>query len=140
RTTGRKHYPSVVLVLEHCRKHTHVCLLYFPTRSGWDSSVSPKLTDLHPQFNADSEAQVCFHCRGAFATPARDGIGAVAASKQDSWLVSGRLLARKTRSPSRQIRPFPIHSHADECATAGMIEKDEFFKRRRIEFAIGPQF
>ena len=79
RTTGRKRYPSVVLVLEHCRKHTHVCLLYFPTRSGWDSRVSPKLTDLHPQLNADSEAQVRFHCRGAFATPARDGIGAAVA-------------------------------------------------------------
>ena len=47
RETGRKRYPSLVLVLEYCRKRTHVCLLYFPTRSGWDSRVSPELTDLH---------------------------------------------------------------------------------------------
>ena len=29
--------------MEHCRKRNHVHLLYFPTRSGWDSRVSPKL-------------------------------------------------------------------------------------------------
>jgi len=30
----------------------------------------PQLDDLYPKLNADSEAQVRFHCRGAFATPA----------------------------------------------------------------------
>src|SRR5215813_15042153 len=39
-TTGRKRYPSVVLVLEHRGKRSHVYLLYFPTRSDWDSRVS----------------------------------------------------------------------------------------------------
>jgi hypothetical protein len=47
-----------------------VCLLYFPTRSGRDSRVSPELTYLHSEFDVDSEAQVRFYCRGAFATPA----------------------------------------------------------------------
>jgi hypothetical protein len=47
-----------------------VHLLYFPTRSGWDSRVSPELAYLHSKFDVDSEAQIRIYCRGAFATPA----------------------------------------------------------------------
>ena len=38
------------------------------------------------------------------------------------------------------MRRFPIHGHANSCATAGMIEKDKFLQRRRIEFAISAEF
>ena len=34
-----------------------------------------------------------------------------------------------------QMRRFPIHRHPDPGAATWMIEKDEFFQRRRIEFA-----
>ena len=40
---------------------------------------------------------------------------------------------------SGQMRGLPIHGHADTGAPAGMIEKDEFLERRRIEFAISAQ-
>jgi hypothetical protein len=70
RAAGREHNPSLVLVLEHRWKHSHVHLLYFQARSDWHSRLSAKLDDLYPKFNADSEAQVCFHGRGAFAAPA----------------------------------------------------------------------
>src|SRR6266508_1740749 len=42
--------------------------------------------------------------------------------------------------PSRQIHCLPIHRHADACATAGMVEKDELFEWRWIEFAIDAEF
>ena len=44
---GRKRDSSIVLVLEHRRKRSHVRLLRFPTRSDWDSRLSSKLTYLH---------------------------------------------------------------------------------------------
>src|SRR2546423_10509139 len=39
-----------------------------------------------------------------------------------------------------QMGRFPIHRHPDPGATAGMIEEDEFFQRRRIELAVFTQF
>ena len=71
RTTGRKCDSGVFLVLEHCRKRPHVHLLHFPARSGWHPGVSAELDDLHPQFNADPEAQIRFHRCRAVATSAR---------------------------------------------------------------------
>ena len=53
RAARRKCDSSVVLVLEHRRKHSHVRLLRFPARSDWDSRLSAELTYLHPQFDAD---------------------------------------------------------------------------------------
>src|SRR6266540_3316255 len=38
------------------------------------------------------------------------------------------------------MRRFPIHGHTDSGAAGGMIEKDEFLKWRRIEFAISAEF
>jgi hypothetical protein len=69
---GRKRDPGVVLVLEHRRKHSHVSLFYFPTRSDWHSGLSPQLAYLHSQSDVDSEAQVCFHRGRTFPTSARD--------------------------------------------------------------------
>src|SRR5207249_3288420 len=64
RATRRKCDSGLVLVLEHRRQRSHVHLLRFPARSDWNSRLSPKLTDLHSQFNADPETQVRFHrCR-----------------------------------------------------------------------------
>jgi len=125
RTTGRKRYPGLVLVLEHCRKRAHVCLLYFPTRSGWDSRVSPKLTDLHPQLNADSEAQVRFHCRGAFAAPARDGIGAAAADLETVQLVSEWQVACRIHAI-----PQPANSPLSNPSPCGCV-RDRWDDRKR---------
>src|SRR5439155_16207932 len=69
---GRKRDSSIVLVLEHRRKRSYVRLFYFPTRSHWDSRLSPKLTNLHSQSDADPKTEVCFHRGCAFPTSARD--------------------------------------------------------------------
>ena len=74
--------------------------------------VSPKLTDLHPQLNADSEAQVRFHCRGAFPAPARDGIGAAAADFEtvqlvSEWQVACRIHAIPQTVNSPLSNPWP---------------------------------
>jgi hypothetical protein len=37
---------------------------------------------------------------------------------------------------SRQMRGFPIHRHPNPGAATGVIEEDEFFHGRRVEFAI----
>src|SRR6266498_4592212 len=74
RTAGRKCDSSLVLVLEHCRKRPHVHLLHFPARSGWHPGVSAELDDLHSQFDADQETQICLHGCRAFSKTARNGI------------------------------------------------------------------
>src|SRR6266705_6649718 len=57
RAAGRKCDSSLVLVLEHCRKRSHVHLLRFPARSDWHFGVSAELDDLHSQSDADPKAQ-----------------------------------------------------------------------------------
>ena len=71
---GESVIPVSFWYLEHCRERPHVRLLHFPSRSDWNPGVSPKLADLHSQFDADPKAQVCFHCRRAFAASPRDGL------------------------------------------------------------------
>lgn len=71
RTTGRKRYPSLVLVLEHRRKRADVPVFYFPAGSYRHTGLPSKLAYLHSQFDADSETQVRFHRCRAFATPTR---------------------------------------------------------------------
>src|SRR6266481_9244397 len=44
------------------------------------------------------------------------------------------------RFATREVCRFPIHCHADAGAAAGVIEKDEFLQRRRIELAISAEF
>src|SRR5205809_7825271 len=46
-------------------------LLYFQTGSGWDPGLSPKFADLHPQFDAYPETQVCSYRSCALAKTAR---------------------------------------------------------------------
>jgi hypothetical protein len=120
--TGRKHYPGLVLVLEHWRKRTHVHLLYFPTRSCWNSRVSPQLDDLYPKFNADSEAQVCFHCRGAFATPVGTKWGG---SRQNGD--SPHALVEKLRPHAAAINIF--------CAAVERLAEEKMLETRKLEGA-----
>ena len=74
--TRREYNSSFVLVLEHCRKHADVPVLYFPAGPRWDPGLSPKLAHLHSQLDADSETQVRFHGCRTIATPTRNRVNA----------------------------------------------------------------
>ena len=102
RTTGRKRNSGLVLVLEHCRKRSHVRLLHFPARSGWHLGVSAEFTNLHSQSNADPEAQIRLHCRRALATPARNWIA-------KSFETLGRS-AQRPRCQHKRSRLYQIKS------------------------------
>src|SRR5690349_17305207 len=42
--------------------------------------------------------------------------------------------------PTRQLCCLPIHSHADARTAAGVVEKNEFLQRARLQLAIFSQF
>jgi len=72
--TGRKCHPSLLLVLEHCRKRADVPVFYFPARPSRHTGLPSKLAYLYSQFDADTETQVRFHRCCTLATSTRNGL------------------------------------------------------------------